>query len=65
MTCVFICMMQENNSTNTTGDAEVKNTAAFPYDLYSQASKASVSHPQLLSKCKIEEAKDMTWFVYL
>ncbi|XP_044034555.1 interferon a3-like isoform X2 [Siniperca chuatsi] len=30
-----------NNSTNSTEDAEVKHTAAFPNDLYSQASTAS------------------------
>ncbi|XP_056221226.1 interferon a3-like [Seriola aureovittata] len=30
-----------NNSTNTTEDAEVEHTVAFPNDLYSQASKAS------------------------
>lgn len=34
--------MQANNSTNTTEEAEVD----FPNDLYSQASKASVSLPQ-------------------
>uniref|UniRef100_A0A4W6CI53 Uncharacterized protein n=1 Tax=Lates calcarifer TaxID=8187 RepID=A0A4W6CI53_LATCA len=30
-----------NNSTNSTEDAEVEDTVAFPNDLYSQASKAS------------------------
>ncbi|XP_070707743.1 interferon phi 4 [Pempheris klunzingeri] len=30
-----------NNSTNSTEDAEVKDTVAFPHDLYKQASKAS------------------------
>ena len=39
--------MQANNSTNTTEDAELE--VAFPHDLYTQASKASVSHPQLLT----------------
>ncbi|XP_050923075.1 uncharacterized protein LOC127139318 [Lates calcarifer] len=33
--------MQVNNSTNSTEDAEVEDTVAFPNDLYSQASKAS------------------------
>jgi len=42
-----VCV-QVNNSTNSTGDAEEENTVAFPLHLYSQASKASVSHPRLL-----------------
>uniref|UniRef100_A0A4W6F2V7 Uncharacterized protein n=1 Tax=Lates calcarifer TaxID=8187 RepID=A0A4W6F2V7_LATCA len=40
-----------NNSTNSTEDAEVEDTVAFPNDLYSQASKASVSH-QLNFSCQ-------------
>ena len=42
--CVCVCDVQANNSTNTTEDAEVQDTVAFPYDLYNQASRASVSH---------------------
>ena len=45
--CVCVCVLQANNSTNSTEDDEVKNT--FPEHLYSQASKASVSPPQLSS----------------
>ena len=40
-----LCVVQANNSINTTDDAEVK--VAFPRDLYTQASKASVSHPEI------------------
>ncbi|XP_038592064.1 interferon a3-like [Micropterus salmoides] len=46
----------ENNSTNTTGDAEVKSTAAFPYDLYSQASKASAEEKLGFTVQILEEA---------
>ena len=42
--CVCVCVMQANNSTNTT-----ENTVDFPNELYSQAAKASVRKPQLLS----------------
>ncbi|KAM9716171.1 interferon a3-like [Menidia menidia] len=36
-----LCVMQGNNSTNSTEDVEEENRAAFPLHLYSQASKAS------------------------
>ncbi|CAG5903899.1 unnamed protein product [Menidia menidia] len=36
-----LCVMQGNNSTNSTEDEEEENRAAFPLHLYSQASKAS------------------------
>ena len=48
---ICVCVMQANNSTNTTEDAEVE--VAFPHDLYTQASKASVSHPQLLTTATV------------
>ena len=35
--------MQVNNSNNTTEDAEVEETVAFPENLYNQTSQASVS----------------------
>ena len=42
---ICVCVMQANNSTNTTEDAELE--VAFPHRLYTQASKASVSHPEI------------------
>uniref|UniRef100_A0A3B4UD56 Uncharacterized protein n=1 Tax=Seriola dumerili TaxID=41447 RepID=A0A3B4UD56_SERDU len=55
-----------NNSTNTTEDAEVEHTVAFPNDLYSQASKASVSHPlmQVLDEVAVlfdEDHSNASW----
>lgn len=56
--CVCVCVLQANNSTNSTEDAQVEDTVAFPNDLYSQASKASVSHPQLSS-----DVRQNKWWV--
>ena len=42
---ICLCVIQANNSTNTTEDAELE--VAFPHRLYTQASKASVSHPEI------------------
>lgn len=45
--CVrVLCVMQ---ITNTTKDAEIEHTVAFPNQLYHQKSNATVSHPQLFT----------------
>ncbi|XP_027144877.1 interferon a3-like isoform X1 [Larimichthys crocea] len=45
-----------NNSTNSTEDAQVEDTVAFPNDLYSQASKASAEDKLHFTVQVLEEA---------
>uniref|UniRef100_A0A4W6F231 Uncharacterized protein n=1 Tax=Lates calcarifer TaxID=8187 RepID=A0A4W6F231_LATCA len=49
-----------NNSTNSTEDAEVEDTVAFPNDLYSQASKASAEDKLGFTVQVLEEMAEST-----
>ncbi|XP_071318453.1 interferon a3-like isoform X1 [Trachinotus anak] len=54
MMCVFVCVMQVSNSTNST-EGEVQDTVAFPNDLYSQASKASAEDKVVFTVQALDE----------
>ncbi|XP_058477476.1 interferon a3-like [Solea solea] len=52
-------MMVNNTNTNSTEDAEMEETVAFPYDLYSQASKATAEVKLGFTVQVLEEIVDL------